>query len=81
MSNLAMQGPLLSNGSTTNAKSMQPHNLTSTESFVAMQPQGMMHTQSGQLLPPASGAVMGGGNPLWAHRSTPWASRSRRTSH
>ena len=61
MGNLAMQGPLLSSGTTSNVKNMQAHNLTSTESFVAMQPQGMVHNQTGQLLPPASGAGMSSG--------------------
>eukprot|EP00598_Pedospumella_elongata_P008379 CAMPEP_0185012788 /NCGR_PEP_ID=MMETSP1098-20130426/98477_1 /TAXON_ID=89044 /ORGANISM="Spumella elongata, Strain CCAP 955/1" /LENGTH=2117 /DNA_ID=CAMNT_0027541853 /DNA_START=291 /DNA_END=6644 /DNA_ORIENTATION=+ len=59
--NLAMQGPLLSNGTSTNAKNMQAHNLTSTESFVAMQPQGMVHPTQ-QLLPPASGAGLSTNN-------------------
>ena len=53
-------GPLLSAGNA-NAKSMLPHNLTSTESFVSMQPQGPMlqHNRQQPLLPPS--AISGGG--------------------
>lgn len=43
--NLTSQGPLLSNGNYGNLKHMHPHNLTTNEQFVSMQPQGLVHPQ------------------------------------
>jgi len=44
---LTSQGPLLSNGNYSNLKHMHPHNLTTNEQFVSMQPQGLTHSQYG----------------------------------
>lgn len=43
--NITSQGPLLSNASYPNMRQMHPHNLTTTDSFVSMQPQGLIHSQ------------------------------------
>lgn len=43
--NITAQGPLLSNGSYATLNQIHPHNLTSTEPFVAVQPQNIVHSQ------------------------------------
>lgn len=55
--NIGTQGPLLSNGSYTTLNHIHPHNLTSTEPFVAVQPQNMAHTP---YLPPPSTSSLNG---------------------
>lgn len=66
--NIASQGPLLSNGNYTGLKPMNPHTLTNTDSFVAMQPQmgnasqGHMGMSNMQYMP-TGGAQVGGQHP------------------
>lgn len=50
---ITSQGPLLSSGNYNNMKHMNPHSLTSTDSFMPIQPQGMMQYM------PSGGQAMG----------------------